>query len=314
LFSSKHSRTALALLSLVVLSLFLILHSPHTSPPEPNQGSGFQVTPESAAQTPTPGSLQVETRVVPGQETPLATRSPLPIMPNSQSGAWALTFSDDFNGNSLDTSKWNTSFWWGHIRDYELAYYADDAVGVEDGVLALQADRRQQEGYSYTSGVVTTLGKFSQKYGFFEVRCKMPQGKGLWPAVWLLPDAGNHTIWPPEIDVVEYLGNQPNVALMNLHYVAQNVAHGQTSREYQGPDFSQDFHTFGIQWTPSAVTWFVDGTEKHKVQENIPNLNMYLITNLAVGDWAGQPDASTQFPARLQIDYARVWQSHASPR
>lgn len=250
-----------------------------------------------------------------GRDTGLDSPGFVPLKPDSGNEDWRLTFDDEFNGTSLDTSKWTTHFWWGRTRDVELQYYSDDAVEVGDGRLTLRAEKRSEGGRNYTSGVVTTLGSFSQKYGFWEVRGKVPAGEGLWPAVWMMTDAGNRTIWPPEIDLVEFRGGQPNVAHMNYHYSNESTGHGQASMGYEGPDFSAGFHTYGIQWAPDSLTWYVDGVARYRVRTDVPTAPMYLIVDLAVGDWGGRPNASTPFPSRFEVDYVRVWQSdpYSSP-
>jgi beta-glucanase (GH16 family) len=134
----------------------------------------------------------------------------------------------------------------------------------------------------------------------------------LWSAVWLMPEGGNRTIWPPEIDLAEFMGGRPRWAFMNYHYTTPSNPHGQASKNFQGPDFAGEFHTFGLEWTPKSLTWYIDGVQRYQVNQNIPALPMYVIANLAVGDWAGTPDKSTPFPSRFLIDYIRVWQSPAS--
>ncbi|HEX9014595.1 MAG TPA: glycoside hydrolase family 16 protein [Chloroflexota bacterium] len=269
----------------------------------PTVGAGAQDPPPTSRPAPT------VSQPAEGGSVPQDLPGFLPLKPDSASEAWKLTFDDEFNGSALDASRWTTHFWWGRTRDVELQYYVDDAVEVADGALTLRAEKRSEGGKSYTSGVVTTLGSFSQRYGFWEVRARTPAGAGLWPAVWLLPDAGNRTIWPPEIDLVEFMGSQPRLAHQNYHYANNSTPHGQASSEYQGPDFTAEFHTFGLQWVPNSLTWYVDGVATYRVRTDIPSIPMYLIMDLAIGDWGGQPNSSTPFPSRFQIDYVRVWQS-----
>jgi beta-glucanase (GH16 family) len=227
---------------------------------------------------------------------------------------WKLTFDDEFNGNGLDTSKWTPKDPWGRERNRELQAYVTDAFEVKDSILRIKTERRQAlydgKQREYISGMMTTYGKFSQEYGRFEIRCRIPNGKGMWPAFWLLPDPLD---WPPEIDVLEILGHQPNKVYMTHHFQAQPGKHGSHGGSWVGPDFSSDFHQFAIEWSPRAIVWFVDGVERFRSKKPIPRGKMYLLVNLAIGgDWPGAPDENTRFPAALEVDYVRVYESDMS--
>jgi len=241
-----------------------------------------------------------------------------------QSGAWTLIFRDDFDGASLDLGKWHTCFWWATYtcsiesnNELEL-YTADDAL-VQNGLLRLKAEQRTMVGwngktYNYTSGMVSTGGRkyvkppgFTFTYGYVEATVKVPSGKGLWPALWMLPVSYNSR---PEIDIMEILGNQPSVDHMNFHYVNTNGTNGDVGTTWTGPDFSAGWHTFGLDWEPAAMVWYVDGIERWRYTNTtyIPTEPMYLLANLAVGGaWPGAPDSSTLFPNYYEIDYVRVW-------
>ncbi|RAK58379.1 hypothetical protein DJ021_00415 [Phenylobacterium hankyongense] len=154
-------------------------------------------------------------------------------------------------------------------------------------------------GFRYTSGLISSQPSFTQTYGYFEMRAKLPRGKGVWPAFWLLPA---DLEWPPEIDVMESVGDPAKV------YV---TAHSKTVKaEGTAVDVSPDaFHTYAVSWDRDQLIWFVDGREV-KRQPTPPDMHkpMYLLANLALGgDWAGQPDATTPFPAQLSIDYIRAY-------
>lgn len=221
--------------------------------------------------------------------------------------AWNTVFTDHFEAASLDLNKWITSLPWGRTNGNELQYYAEDAFDLS--VFSrnrIKAERRQMYGYSYTSGAITSHTLFSLQYGYVEIRTKIPKGKGLWPAFWLLAEG---TDWPPEIDVFEILGDQPNKVYMTNHWKSPTGVHLSTQGTYTGPDFSQDYHTFAVDWQPTEIIWYVDGVERYRTQQGVPNEPMYLIANLAVGgDWPGAPDATTVFPAYLDIDYIAAWQ------
>lgn len=235
-----------------------------------------------------------------------------PALPIDKPG-WTLTFSDEFNGDRLDESKWTDHYWHGRTHaNHELQYYASDGYALKDGQLRLTARpvsadaRSKTAGLPYTSGMISSFGKFAQQYGWFEMRARIPKGKGYWPAFWLLPDDKR---WPPEIDILEILGHQPDVAHFTTHWRDAQRRHLDDTHEWRGPDFSAGFHTFAVDWEPGLVVWYVDGIERARTSKGVPNVPMYVIANLAVGgDWPGNPDATTQFPQSMDIDYIRVYQ------
>jgi beta-glucanase (GH16 family) len=252
------------------------------------------------------------------------------LVPVGQSGDWTLLFSDDFDGQSLDVSRWTTCYWWqGHwITDGctneatgELQWYQPDNVLISDGTLRIRAQEQtvltvdvdgEEETYHYTSGIITsgrevsdisTPARFAFQHGYVEMRAKIPRGRGLWPAFWLLPADHNST---PEIDVMEIHGHESNMVRMYLHHFEDSVG-----SDWNGPDFSADWHTFALDWQPEAIVWYVDGVEhwRYTVAGDIPATPMYLLVNLAVGgESPGGPDASTILPSYYEIDYVRAWQ------
>ncbi len=257
--------------------------------------------------------------------TPQVTPTPTPagIYPVGQTGSWNLVFQDEFNGTSLDSTKWWPCFWgWnqttGCTGSGELEWYKPQNITVANGLLTLTAKKETVVGtngvtYNYTSGMVTTGRsgtkpeplKFPYTYGHAEVRAKVPAGRGLWPAFWSVAPYGDYTTNPlPELDTLELLGHQPNVAYLTNH----SPESGTTT--VTGPDYSQDFHTFAADWEPGVIVWYIDGVEKKRfVNSAVTQNSMYIILNLAVGgSWPGAPDATTVFPARFDIDYIRVWQ------
>jgi len=263
----------------------------------------------------------------PPPPTPAPTNAPTPTptpngdpQPVGQGSGWNLVFRDEFNGSSIDLSKWHTCFWWADTTcsietNHELELYNPDDVLVQNGTLQLRAQKRDMTAwngstYQYTSGMVMTGGRsgsippgFTFTYGYAEARVKVPAGKGLWPAFWMLPVSYNSR---PEIDIMEILGDQPDVYHMNYHYVG-----GDQGTSWTGPDFSAGWHVIGLDWEPNAIIWYVDGVERYRFTNStyISNEPEYLLLNLAVGgDWPGSPDANTPFPSTYDVDYVRVWQ------
>jgi beta-glucanase (GH16 family) len=228
----------------------------------------------------------------------------------AESRGYKLVWSDEFAGPALDTSKWSASFA-PKVHplgcNNEKQSYAPENVTLRDGQLVLRAERKERERMPFTSGMIASHDKFSQRYGWFEARIRMPVGRGLWPAFWLLP--ANRT-WPPEIDIMEHKGRIPNRIWMTLHMPQPGTWRSKSAGgEWAGPDFTAGMHSFAVEWEPNAIRWYVDGTERHRVEKATPDVPMYVIFNLAVGgDWDGNPDAGTRFPAEMWVDWVRVYQ------
>lgn len=252
--------------------------------------------------------------VIPGCIDPID--KPSPPLPPSQFEQ-TLIFNDEFNRKALKDT-WDTCFVWAVDRPWDCTIvpneeeqlYLPDNVSVENGALILEARQEQLGDYQYTSGMITSHAGFSFQYGYVEVRARFPAGQGFWPAFWLLPTDGS---WPPEIDVLEINGQEPNTVIFSNHYL-ENGDHQSKSMPYAGPDFSADFHTFGVLWQPDKLTWYVDEIELYSTTVGVPSQPMFLVATLAVGGtWFGSPDSSTEFPGQYVIDYIRVWEVTNNP-
>lgn len=235
--------------------------------------------------------------------------------PMGQTSGWTMVFNDEFDGASLDTGKWLTCYPYGTSAgcdhgNGELQWYQPANVSVSNGMLLLTGKSESSNGHSYTSGMVATSGKFSQTYGYMEMKAKLPTGKGYWPAFWLIPEDDS---WPPEIDVMEVLGHQPSTLYMTYHWT--DGSHQQDESNVSESDLSADFHTYGVDWNQDSIVWYLDGVEKKRFTNAgaITNKPMYIIANLAIGgDWPGNPDGSTAFPQAMEIDYIRAWEKGGS--
>lgn len=220
-------------------------------------------------------------------------------------GEWQLIWHDEFNNECLDLTKWSPEDWAAE-KNNELQYYTPDNVKVEDGVLKLVSKQERFKGRDFTSGAVQTKGKFDVLYGKIEMRAKLPAGQGVFPAFWTITEKEN--TWLPEIDIMEMLGHQPNEVWMVVHWLDENGTLRSDHQSFSGSDFSKDFHTFSVVWTPESITWFVDNVERFKTNAYVPHEPMYLYLNTAIGgDWPGSPDATTPFPVTYEIDYVRVF-------
>lgn len=237
----------------------------------------------------------------------LASFYPVVLAPFQSQCQWDLTFKDNFDASEINNHFWNTSYPSGVG---ELQDYAPDAFRIQNGILKIKAEKRSMNGRHYTSGVLTTKGKFEQEYGYFEVRAEVPKGRGLFPAFWLMPASGR---WPPEIDVFETLGHGMDRVYLSNHWERASGEHLVNTQFYQGPDFSSGYHRFAIEWTQSNITWYVDGVQRFSTDTGVPNEPMFLIVNLAVGGiWPGPPDHTTGFPGYLKVDYVKVYQQNCS--
>lgn len=224
---------------------------------------------------------------------------------NSNDTDWELIWNDEFNNDCLDEDKWTIEDW-AAIKNNELQYYSPNNVKVEDGVLKLISREERYKGRDYTSGAVHTKDKFELLYGKVEIRAKLPAGQGLFPAFWMMTNQEDS--WLPEIDIMEMLGHKPNEIWMVVHWLDEEGKLTSDSHSFIGPDYSQEFHTFSIEWTPDSIAWFIDGVERYRTNVFVPRENMYLYLNTAIGgNWPGSPDRTTEFPAAFEIDYVRVY-------
>lgn len=225
---------------------------------------------------------------------------------------WKLAFDSEFNSPD-DLKKWNIQDQSGQNSNNELSAYVPDAFQIKDGLLHIRAEKRDAtyggKLMHYTSGLLNTNLKFDSEYGRFDIRLKVPEGKGFWPAFWMLPSSGD---WPPEIDVLEVLGDNPQRMYFTNHWGPDhNGTHPSFGQHYDAsPDFSQEFHVVSGVWDKDQIDYYVDGKEVASSHEGIPHEKMYMILNLAVGgDWPGSPDDKTKFPNDLQVDYVRVYKA-----
>lgn len=217
---------------------------------------------------------------------------------------WELIWHDEFDGDEIDFLKWTVVERENSFNN-ELQYYVSEDVYLKDGCLRLRSLKRAYGSKYYTSGLVYTKHKFFCQYGRFEINAKLPYGKGLWPAHWMLPE---DETWPPEIDIMEYLGHQRNTIYMTNHWL-ENGKHKGNGGSYTGPyDYSADFHSFALEWEADSLRWYIDGVLRHASTEGIPHKPFFIILNTAVGgEWPGDPDETTSWPQYHDIDYVRVY-------
>ncbi|MBN2385965.1 MAG: glycoside hydrolase family 16 protein [Anaerolineales bacterium] len=239
---------------------------------------------------------------------------------------WTLVWADEFNqpdGSAPDPSRWNHATGGSGWGNAELQHYSNstDNAYIQDGMLVIQANEETSMGRNYTSARLHTMVWAEWTYGRFEIRARLPNTPGIWPAFWLLPaSATRYGTWPAggEIDIMEMIGSQPGRVYATIHY---NNPHRQSGGHYDlpaGQTFADDFHVFALEWEPEEMRWYVDGvlyhTETSWFTNNAPfpapfDQPFYLLINLAVGGtWPGSPDETSAFPQYLFVDYVRVYQ------
>ena len=245
---------------------------------------------------------------------------------------WQLVWSYEFNEKTIDTNIWNFEVGNGHAKGIpgwgngELEYYTDKNAFIEYGYLIIEARKEKVSDkygtYNYTSARLTTEKKFEIKHGRIEIRAKLPKGKGIWPAIWLLGDDISEVGWPTcgEIDIMEMLGHDTRTVYGTAHGpgYSGNASIGVPYKLPEDvPDFSDAFYVFTIEWDEDEIEWYVDGKLYHVLSKDeleakglkwVFDHPFFLILNVAVGGyWPGYPDETTEFPQRMYIDYIRVY-------
>lgn len=219
-------------------------------------------------------------------------------------GDWGLVWEDEFESETIDQEKWLIADR-GDNYNGELQYYLPENVTQSNNELTLTAKDETYKGYPYTSGMISTEKKFSFKYGKVEFRMKYPSGKGMFPAVWMLPASGKTSL--PEIDIFETVGSEANTMYMVNH----RDENGELRSEHGKVQIEDhwEYHKYEMEWNENELKWFVDGKEVYTINDHIPNESMYLLINLAVGgNWAGEPNESTEFPSSLVLDYVKIYE------
>ena len=269
---------------------------------------------------------------------------------------WKLVWNDEFEGSQVDRSKWDfdigngffdykSHVWIPGWGNEELQYYTDSAtnVTVKDSLLTIRAVKESLHGCGYTSARLKTRRRdgsalFTKTYGRFEIRAKVPWGKGLWPALWMLPQDDAYGGWAAsgEIDLMEIVGDRPHEVLNSIHFGSVYPERSLITHVHPLPGGSTvaDWHVYAVEWEPGEIRFFVDGvhtsTRDHwwscsrtvdgagVVPRRAADIHpwpapfdqpFYLLMNVAVGgNFPGVPDTATQFPAEMVVDYVRVFE------
>ncbi len=268
---------------------------------------------------------------------------------------WTLVWHDEFDGDSVDRSKWDFDLGNG-FYDYrhhawvpgwgneELQYYTDTAenVQVRDSCVFIRAVKAPLHGCGYTSARLKTKARdgrvlFSARYGRIEMRARVPWGKGLWPALWMLPVDDRYGPWAAsgEIDLMEIVGEKPHEVLNSIHFGSAFPRRSlvTTTHALPGGSSVSDWHSYAVEWEPGEIRFYVDdvhtSTHRHwwscRIVEDGQGLEargpddlhpwpapfdqpFYLVMNVAVGgNFPGHPNEATRFPAELAVDWVRVY-------
>ena len=242
---------------------------------------------------------------------------------------WTLIMQDEFNGNVLNESIWTKGYppseynCFGQCHNHQ-GWQAPENVIIENGLLRIKGENTTHSDapfehfwgdknlpLNYTTGAITSWGKFGFKYGYLEARQKMPQGPtGFWPAFWTIqystPEYG-------EIDVQEWLSGETNEYYTALHTRHEGIedltSKGKSHSEL--PNLTSDFHIYGVEWHPDHISFYFDNKEVRRIidKSQISALKeQHIRINLAIGGWASAPDEKTIWPAWYEIDWVRVWQ------
>jgi beta-glucanase (GH16 family) len=233
---------------------------------------------------------------------------------------WKLVWSDEFDGPAIDATTWTYDLGSGGWGNGEAEAYTarPENARIEDGCLVIEARREKYQGSYYTSARLKTQGLKTFGYGRVEARMKVPAGQGLWPAFWMLgPDIASKG-WPEcgEIDIMEYIGKDPQTVYGTAHGPGYSGSGGLGGRLRLDSGLADDFHVFAIERDADHIRWYYDGTQYFALSRGDQGANrwvfdkdFFVVLNLAVGGgWPGPVALDTVFPARLLVDYVRVYE------
>ncbi|MBL8152592.1 MAG: glycoside hydrolase family 16 protein [Anaerolineae bacterium] len=249
------------------------------------------------------------------EATPEAEATPI-VVPEG----WELVWHDEFDGDAIDETNWTYDLGAGGWGNGEAQHYTNrsENARLEDGMLVIEARQEKYMGSYYTSARLTSQGLQEFQYGRIEARLKVPAGKGLWPAFWMLGSNFAEVGWPDcgEIDIMEYVGREPDLIFGTMHGPGYSGALGLSHWNRQDYDIADEFHTYAIEWDEDGITWFYDGEEYGSYtpsdvgEREWPfDQPFFIILNLAIGGTLPGPiGLDTVFPAQYLVDYVRVFQ------
>ena len=237
---------------------------------------------------------------------------------------YKLVWNDEFEGDHLSANNWVYEIGDGcpHLCGWgnnELQYYRSQNATVEGGVLTIEARKEAAGNRQYTSARIKTQGKRSFQYGRIDIRALLPEGQGIWPALWMLGNNIQSVGWPKcgEIDIMEMIGGgagRDNRVYGTLHWDFNGHIHTGGGYTLPSGTFSDEYHVFTIIWEEESIKWYVNDIKFHEIDITLHHMTefherFFFIFNVAVGgNWPGSPDDTTVFPQQMKVDYVRVFQ------
>ena len=232
-----------------------------------------------------------------------------------------LVWRDEFESTNLNPASWSFETGAGGWGNNELQYYRSENTRFAEGNLVIEARKEDFSGAPYTSSRLVTKDKREFKFGRIDIRAALPEGQGIWPALWMLGSNLSSVSWPAcgEIDIMELIGNEPNRVHGTAHFGAnfsQYQYKGNSKTLPGAAKFSDEFHVFSIIWEQDRIRWLLDDVQFHELTAATVspapypfNQPFFFIFNVAVGgNWPGSPNGTTTFPQHLIVDYVRVFQ------
>lgn len=212
----------------------------------------------------------------------------------------SLVWEDHFNQKKINQQIWQV-LEEKPYKNNELQIYRKSNVFLQKGVLKIRSERVKGK---YYSGALQVNKAYAMKYGRIDIRAVLPNGKGFFPAFWMLPVA-NQAL--PEIDIMEMVGHKPNEIWQVYHYKDGKRTQQKSFGKSTGSNFTTHYHTYSLIWKPHQLTWLLDGSVIHQTNMS-PDIPMRLIINTAIGgNWPGRPDNSTTFPQYMVVDWIKVY-------
>lgn len=232
---------------------------------------------------------------------------------------YELIWQDEFDGVAIDPANWTFDLGAGGWGNGESQYYTDrsENAAVLGGMLVISALQEKYDGSYFTSARLKTEGLRAFRYGWIEARVKVPEGKGMWPAVWLLGTDFNRIGWPEcgEIDIMEYIGKEPDLIMGTAHGPGYSGPLGFSRWNRREFNIADEFHTYAIDWTADRIDWYFDGEHYYTFQKEdigerewVFNRPFFILLNLAIGgQLPGPVGLDVTFPKQYFIDYVRVY-------
>ncbi|HVX51560.1 MAG TPA: glycoside hydrolase family 16 protein [Chitinophagaceae bacterium] len=241
-------------------------------------------------------------------------------------GKWKLVWTEDFTGKHIDTNIWNyeVNDFGGGNHEYQYYTARDTNAYVKDGLLHIRGLKEDYKTRHYTSARLTTRHKIGFTFGRMEIRAKIPTGKGMWPAIWMMSTDEKYGSWPlsGEIDIMETKGQYPDTLYGTAHFgpaPPHNRWKGELTEHEVKDGWGDGFHVYSIDWRKDTITWYVDGVKYHQVTkgdvtniQGVPypfNEQFYFILNMAIGgDFVGGAPDDAALPKEFLVDYIKVYQ------